>query len=71
MKGAIAECKPKNILELGCYFGYSALLMAQCSTATVYTFEVNPKVAEIAEKIHKHAGLSERIRVMKGPIQEF
>lgn len=43
--------------------------MAAYSQAVVYTIEPNKKVAEIAHRIHQHAGLAERIVIHIGTVQ--
>jgi len=73
-KGAIldAEVKrasPKRILELGTYCGYSALRLAVTApSARVWSIEFNPANAEIARRIHAHAGVSDRITVVVGTL---
>lgn len=73
-KGAIlqehlAKANPKSILELGGYCGYSAMLMAANSGAIVHSIEPNPFVASIAQQIHQHAGLENRIFIKMGTLQ--
>ena len=41
VKGAIEQYKPKDILEIGTYYGYSALVMALASKSKVHTFDPN------------------------------
>ena len=41
LKMVFKEKKPKLILELGTYVGYSSLLMAHLSGGMVHTLEVN------------------------------
>jgi len=65
----LKETSPKNILELGGYCGFSALLMAANSQAVVHTIEPNNLVADIAHKIHQHAGLADRIVIHIGVLQ--
>lgn len=38
VKDALKKWQPKTILELGCYCGYSSLMMAHFSKAVVHTF---------------------------------
>ncbi len=57
-----------NVLELGTYCGYSAILMA-ChlgSEGHVDSLERNPAHAAVARAIIDHVGLSERITVHEG-----
>ncbi len=39
VKDAMTKKQPKSILELGCYCGYSSLVMAYYSNAMVHTIE--------------------------------
>jgi predicted O-methyltransferase YrrM len=65
----IKKCKPRNILEIGTLYGYSAILMASmlpCSNGRVVTIEINKSVAEAAIKNIEDAGLSDKIMVVTG-----
>lgn len=70
LSDTLKKYQPKTILELGCYCGYSALLMALHSNATVHTFDINPAWNVIASKILEHAGMSNRVNVYDGTIQQ-
>ena len=48
----IVKFKPKTILELGTYVGYSSLVMAHASKATVHTFDPSEAYSSIARKFH-------------------
>lgn len=66
----IREVKPKIMVELGCYVGYSAILFAnellKDPGAKYYSFEANPKFANIARQIIDLAGLSEKVDIIVG-----
>jgi predicted O-methyltransferase YrrM len=65
----IKKCKPRNILEIGTLYGYSAILMASMlpsSNGRVVTIEINKSVAEAAIKNIEDAGLSDKIMVVIG-----
>jgi predicted O-methyltransferase YrrM len=65
----IKKYKPRNILEIGTLYGYSAILMASMlssSDGRVVTIEINKSVAEAAIKNIEDAGLSDKIMVMVG-----
>ena len=67
----IKKCKPRNILEIGTLYGYSAILMASMlpsssSNGRVVTIEINKSVAEAAIKNIEDAGLSDKITVVIG-----
>jgi catechol O-methyltransferase len=57
-----------NVLELGTYCGYSAILMGQhlVGKGHIDSLEVNPEVAATAREIIDHAGLSEVVTVHEG-----
>lgn len=69
LDAAVRAASPKCILELGTYCGYSALRMAVAAPAArVVSIEFNPANAEIARRIHEHAGVSDRITVVVGTL---
>ena len=69
----VADTKPKTVLELGTYFGYSAISMARLLElgSRVYSVEINAGNAEIAKKIIAHSGLSDRIEVMTAASEDI
>jgi predicted O-methyltransferase YrrM len=70
----IKKYNPKNILEVGTLYGYSAILMATAAAADtlqagegkVVTIEIDRSVADIARKNVADAGLSEKINLIVG-----
>jgi predicted O-methyltransferase YrrM len=64
----IKKYNPKNILEVGTLYGYSAILMAAAdilqADGKVVTMEIDRSIADIARKNVADAGLSEKIRGM-------
>lgn len=69
LDAAVAGAKPARILELGTYCGYSALRMAAAApSAHVVSIEFNPANADIARRIHGHAGVGERVTVVVGTL---
>jgi len=67
--GIIQKYKPKNILEVGTLYGYSAILMAHTLNSAdgkVVTIEMDKSIADIARKNIVDAGLSEKIEVIVG-----
>jgi caffeoyl-CoA O-methyltransferase len=60
--------KPKKVLEIGTYTGYSALCMAKGmdSDSLLHTIEINDEVCEIAQSFFEKAGLSHRIKLHIG-----
>lgn len=57
----------KKVLEIGGYCGYSALVFANevkdREGSMVYTIEINKNYAQIAKRIHEHAGLGHKIHI--------
>ncbi|MGH3023305.1 MAG: O-methyltransferase [Gaiellaceae bacterium] len=64
--------RPKRILELGTYSGYSSLSMAGAlpSGGHIDTCEVDETHAEVARRYHEEAGVSDRITIHLGPALE-
>jgi predicted O-methyltransferase YrrM len=65
----IKKYNPKNILEVGTLYGYSAILMAAAADilngeGKVVTIEIDRSVADIARKNIADAGLSAKINVI-------
>jgi catechol O-methyltransferase len=70
LDGALQNAKPRLILELGTYCGYSALRMARTmpAGARVVSLEFNPANAAIARRIWEHAGISDQLDVVVGTL---
>jgi predicted O-methyltransferase YrrM len=73
----IKKYNPKNILEVGTLYGYSAILMAAAAAAMLQaegklvTIEIDRSIADIARKNIDDAGLSEKINVIVGNALEI
>jgi catechol O-methyltransferase len=66
---AVKRAKPKRILELGAYCGYSALRMAQAAPeAHIYSVEFSAANAGVARRIFAHAGVDARITIVVGSL---
>jgi predicted O-methyltransferase YrrM len=61
--------RPRLVLEIGTFSGYSALSMAPAlpDGARIITCELENKHADVAERHIAAAGLAERIEVRRGP----
>lgn len=75
ISGILEKEKPKVIVELGGYMGYSAILFAETMRNTgqpfhVWSLELEPFFASIAEKLIEIAGLSDYISVVVGTAEE-
>lgn len=64
----IRRVRPRRLLELGTYCGYSALRMVSVmpNDARLYSIELSPVNAQIARRIWDHAGVGDRARVIVG-----
>src|SRR5215212_1207786 len=74
-KGAILDevvrrVRPRRLLELGTYCGYSALRMARVMPpdARLYSIEFIPANAQIGRRILAHAGVANRVTVVVGTL---
>lgn len=70
LDAAVARAKPKLLLELGTYCGYSALrtIRAAPRDAHLCTVEFNADNAEIARRIFEHAGIADRVTIVHGTL---
>lgn len=67
--GIIQKYKPRNILEVGTLYGYSAILMADTlngANGKVITIEIDKPIADIARKNIADADLTDKIDVIVG-----
>ncbi|MBK7406709.1 MAG: O-methyltransferase [Saprospirales bacterium] len=55
--------RPKRILEIGTFTGYSTICLAEglAETGLIHTIEVNPELAYFGKKYFAKAGLADRI----------
>ena len=70
LDGAITRARPRLLLELGTYCGYSALRTARVMPegARLVSLEFNPDNATIARRILDHAGAAESVTVVDGTL---
>lgn len=70
VKDLINETKPKTMIELGCYVGYSAILFGDAVRRNggerYLSLELNPEWAAIANMLIELAGLRDFVRVIVG-----
>lgn len=64
--------RPRNILELGTYAGYSAYCLAEglAPGGMIYTVESNPEIAAFAQKFFDNVGLSTKINLINSTATE-
>jgi catechol O-methyltransferase len=67
---AVRRTRPRRLLELGTYCGYSALRTARVmpDDARLWSIELNPVNAGIARRIWDHAGVGERVTSVVGSL---
>jgi len=67
---AVERVRPRRLLELGTYCGYSALRMARVMPqgARLYSIEFSAANAEIARRIWDHAGVGDKLTVVVGTL---
>ncbi|MBT34351.1 MAG: methyltransferase [Thalassobius sp.] len=65
--------RPKKILEIGTFTGYSSICLAQGlqSDGQLFTIDVNEELEEIIEKFVTKAGLSDKITFLTGDALEI
>ena len=66
LDGALRHRRPRSVLELGTYLGYSSLRMASQlpDNVLIVSVEKDARSAEIARKIHQHAGMANRVNIL-------
>ena len=64
--------RPKRVLELGTYSGYSSISMAAALPpgGHIDTCEVDQAHADVARRYHEEAGVTDRITIHLGPALE-
>jgi catechol O-methyltransferase len=67
---AVLRTRPRRLLELGTYCGYSALRIARVmpKEAHLHSIEFNAENAEIARRIWSHGGMGDRLTVVVGSL---
>lgn len=65
----VAALRPKNILEIGTAYGYSALWMARAQgpEGRIVTIDPDRARTDIAARFFRQAGVSERIEIVNRP----
>jgi len=69
---ALAEADARNVLEIGAYCGYSAVLIGQYLQqrgGRLTSIEKNPRYANVARAVVAHAGLTDVVEIRTGILQ--
>lgn len=63
---------PRRIVEIGTLAGYSGICLARALAAggRLYTLEIDPRHAEVAQESFVDAGVADRVEIHVGPAQE-
>jgi catechol O-methyltransferase len=72
LQASLNRHEPRLVLELGTYVGYSALRMLQSlpSDSRIISVELSSRAAAIARAMFDHAGVSHRVVVVEGHLQD-
>ncbi|KAI1075120.1 putative SAM-dependent O-methyltransferase [Whalleya microplaca] len=65
--------KPKRVLEIGCYTGYSALAWYEGTKETqaeIITLELSPKMTAASRQAFKKHGVEDRVKLIEGPADQ-
>ncbi|HEV7469577.1 MAG TPA: O-methyltransferase [Pseudonocardia sp.] len=69
LDAAVRRARPRLVLELGTYCGYSALRIARAMpSARVCSVEFSSANAAVARSIWRHAGVADRVSVIVGTL---
>lgn len=73
LDNVVHDRKPRTILELGTYCGYSAIRMARLlpDGGVIHTVDINPQTMVIAKQMVEWAGLSEKVIFHRGFINSI
>lgn len=71
IKEILRKNPPKTMIELGCFFGYSAVMFAgelqKVDGAKYTSFELSEDFAAISRRVVDFAGLSNKVDIVVGP----
>ncbi|XP_075041680.1 catechol O-methyltransferase B-like isoform X2 [Mixophyes fleayi] len=68
LDAVVLETRPRWVLELGTYCGYSTVRIARLLPpgARLITIEMNPHYAQVAKEVLQHAGLDTQVELLLG-----
>lgn len=69
----VTQLNEQQVLEIGCYTGYSALAWYEATEDTqaeIITLELDPKMIAASRKTFDKYKLNDRITLIEGPAQE-
>jgi predicted O-methyltransferase YrrM len=65
--------KPKRILEIGCYSGYSALAWyegTRSTNAEIITLELSQVMIDASKEAFEKFGVTDRVKLIEGPADQ-
>jgi len=65
------QLEPREILEVGTHFGFSASIFAEYSNANIQTIERNPDMVKRAGANFEKYGLSDRVKLLEGQARDW
>lgn len=73
LKMLVRMIRPRRVLELGTFTGYSAICLAEglASCGEVHTVEINDELTDMIEQYFERAGLREKIHLHVGDASEI
>ncbi|KAM3910878.1 catechol O-methyltransferase A-like isoform 2-T3 [Leptodactylus fuscus] len=68
LDAAVLQTRPRYVLELGTYCGYSTLRIAHLLPpgARLITIEMNPHYAQVAKELFQYAGVETQVELLVG-----
>jgi caffeoyl-CoA O-methyltransferase len=72
LKLVVAMLRPRRVLEVGCFTGYSSLWMAEAleDAAEIVTLDIDPTHVAMARANHAAVPHGSRVKVIEGPALE-
>ncbi|KAM4696472.1 catechol O-methyltransferase A-like isoform 2-T2 [Rhinophrynus dorsalis] len=73
LDAVVLDVRPRWVLELGTYCGYSAVRIARLLPpgSRLVTLEMNPHYAQVAKEIIEHAGLNTQVELLVGSTSDL
>ncbi|CAJ1454666.1 unnamed protein product [Effrenium voratum] len=74
LEALLRATRPKRILEVGCYVGFTAIRLASTAQAwggRVVSLEMDPTMARVANQLVSHAKLSEVVDIQVGHSEQL
>ncbi|XP_069817185.1 catechol O-methyltransferase-like [Dendropsophus ebraccatus] len=73
LDNVVKETNPSVLLELGTYFGYSAVRTARLLKpgARLFTVEFNPAYAAVAKQMIEFAGVNDKVQILEGDTKDI